>query len=37
MSRSDLVAESADRGIKTTKKATAQDILRSLYETIFWK
>jgi hypothetical protein len=37
MSRSDLAAESADRSIKTTKKATAQDILRSLYETIFWK
>jgi hypothetical protein len=37
MSRADLVAEAADRSVKVAKKATVQDILRLLYETILWK
>ena len=37
MSRADLVAEAADRSIEIQKKATAQDILRLIFETILWK
>ncbi len=37
MCRTELLAEASNRGLKLAKKATAQDVLRTIFETIFWK